>query len=352
MSETSNRPIPSPVASAAASISGGSLRLHANESPFRLPDDVAEQIGQACADLALNRYPDELAPAFYQALSNRLQVPTEMLLAGNGSDELILLLLMAYGRLGRVLLPSPSFSMYKQCADSLQLCPEELPLTADWQLDLPLILQAAGQDPGLIFVCRPNNPTGNLFARADVLRLLQETQLTVVVDEAYSEFSGDSLLPELAVHPRLIILRTLSKAYGLAGIRLGYLIAQPAMVQGVDRVRSPFNLNSLSLAVGRIALLHGDQLLASVPQICAERDWLFAELAALPAVSVFPSVTNFLLLRLPGRAVPIWSRLRQRGIMVRLLAGLDDCLRVSIGQRAENLRLLSALRQSLWEEGY
>ncbi len=352
MPEQSKCLIQSPVVSAAASISSGNLRLHANESPFRLPDRVAEQIGQACADLALNRYPDELAPAFYQALSDRLQVPTEMLLAGNGSDELILLLLMAYGRLGKVLLPSPSFSMYKQCAESLRLCPEEMPLTSDWQLDLPLILQAAGQEPGLIFVCRPNNPTGNLFARADLLRLLQQTQLTVVVDEAYSEFSGDSLLPELAAHPRLIILRTLSKAYGLAGIRLGYLVAQPAMVKAVDRVRSPFNLNSLSLAVGRIALLHGDQLLASVPQICAERNWLSAELAALPAVTVFPSVTNFLLLRLPVPAAPIWSRLRQRGIMVRLLAGLDDCLRISVGQRRENLRLLAVLRQALVEEGY
>lgn len=341
MSNTNNALSPNQVAAAV------SARLHANESPYMVPADVWREIEEQLTTLELNRYPDRAMRLFYQALAEETGFPKEMLLAGNGLEEIILLLLVALGRKGRVVLPTPTFFVYEQVATALGLSILKLPLIAEsWQLDIPLIVQEAGQKEGLIIICRPNNPTGNVFPREDVLRLLNETKLTVVVDEAYYGFSDDTMLDDLVHYDRLIILRTFSKTHGLAGIRLGYLLANPEIVKIINRVRPTFNLNALTATIGRVALKRQKQLFASVPTIIAERERLAAELEGIPGVTVYPSETNFILIKLPCAAAPLWQELRQAGIHIRKVSEeMPEFLRISVGLLQENEKLLSALRQ-------
>lgn len=324
-------------------------RLHANENPYGFPDHIWQEIQEQFTTLELNRYPDRAMKNFYQVLSEHLGVPQEMLLAGNGLEEIILLLLVALGQKGRVILPTPTFFVYTQMANNLGLSILELPLVKEsWQLDIPLILEQVGQEEGLIVVCRPNNPTGNVFPREDVLRLLEETKLTVVVDEAYFGFTEETMIEDVNRYQRLIVLRTFSKTYGLAGIRLGYLVANPELVKAVNRVRPTYNLNALTATLGCVALWHEQQLLARVPAIVAERERLAARLARLPGVTVYPSETNFLLVKLPCAAEPLWQELRQTGIYVRLEGEeMPHCLRISVGLPQENDRLLAALQKHL-----
>lgn len=341
MSNTSNSLTPDLAAAAVPA------RLHANESPYGVPADVWQEMQDQFTSLELNRYPDRAMHMFYQAIAEETGFPEEMILAGNGLEEIILLLLVALGRQGRVVLPTPTFFVYKQVATALGLSTLELPLIAkSWQLDIPLIVQEAGHEEGLIIICRPNNPTGNVFPRADVLRLLNETKLTVVVDEAYYGFSEETMLEDVARHDRLIILRTFSKTYGLAGIRLGYLVANPLIVEIINRVRPTFNLNALTAAIGCVALQRQQQLFAQLPAIIAEREWLAAELARIPGATVYPSETNFILVKFPYAAAPLWQGLRQAGIHVRQLGEeMPNFLRISVGLRHDNEGLLSVLRQ-------
>ncbi len=345
MTETKNQQLAYAVAGAVP------IRLHANENPYALPPAIWQEIEQELATLELNRYPDKAMRLFYQALAEHTGFPPEMLLAGNGLEEIILLLLVALGRARQVILPIPTFFVYNELATALGLSVVEVPLLAEsWQLDLPRILQVAGQEEGLIIICRPNNPTGNLFRRQDILRLLTETKLTVVVDEAYYGFCEDTMLPDLANHERLVVLRTFSKTYGLAGIRLGYLVAQAQVVEAVDRVRPVYNVNALTLTIGRIALRRERELLARLPAIIAERERLTTELATIPGVEVYPSAANFLLVKLPAAATPIWQELREAGIHVRQLGVKQpNLLRISVGQQQENEKFLSILRRALAE---
>lgn len=329
-----------------------SIRLHANENPFGTPAGVWQEIKERLTNIELNRYPGQAMKAFYASLSAHLGYPEEMLLAGNGLEEIILLLLVSLGRRGRVILPTPTFFVYKQVAVALGLSILELPLIEDsWQLDIPHILKEVGQEEGLIIICRPNNPTGNVFPREDVLRLLEETQLTVVVDEAYFGFTEETMIEDVAKYQRLIVLRTFSKTFGLAGIRLGYMVANPKLVEVVHQVRPAFNLNALTLTMGCVALKQERQLLAHVPAIVEERERLATLLGRLPGVKVYPSETNFLLVKLPCLAEGLWQELRQAGIHVRLVGNeMPQFLRISVGLRTENDRLLAALAEQLNED--
>lgn len=329
-----------------------SIRLHANENHFGTPAGVWQEIKERLTNIELNRYPGQAMKAFYASLSAHLGYPEEMLLAGNGLEEIILLLLVSLGRRGRVILPTPTFFVYKQVAAALGLSILELPLIEDsWQLDIPHLLKEVGQEEGLIIICRPNNPTGNVFPREDVLRLLEETQLTVVVDEAYFGFTEETMIEDVAKYQRLIVLRTFSKTFGLAGIRLGYMVANPELVEVVHQVRPAFNLNALTLTMGCVALKQERQLLAHVPAIVEERERLATLLGRLPGVKVYPSETNFLLVKLPCLAEGLWQELRQAGIHVRLVGNeMPQFLRISVGLPTENDRLLAALAEQLNED--
>jgi histidinol-phosphate aminotransferase len=334
---------------------GARVKLDAMENPYPWPGELLPAWLEALRGVEANRYPDAAARALKARLREAMGVPAgaEVVL-GNGSDELIQLLLVALAGPGRVVLaPEPTFVMYRQIAGALGLRFVGVPLLpGDFALDTGAIVRAiVAEDPVCVFLAYPNNPTGNLFAREDVVRVLEASRGVVVVDEAYAPFARASFLADLPSHPRLLVMRTFSKM-GLAGLRLGWLAGDPAWVRELEKVRLPYNVNTLTQLSALFALAHLDVLERQSARVRAERAVLEARLAALPGVAVWPSRANFLLLRVPaGRARPTWERLRAAGVLVKSLDGahplLADCLRVTVGTPEENAAFLDALAAAL-----
>ena len=333
----------------------GLIKLDAMENPYDWPPELVQPWLAAVAGAALNRYPDPGSRALLPVLRTALGIPdaAEVLL-GNGSDELIQMLILAVARPGAVVLaPEPTFVMYRLIAHWLGVRFVGVPLRADdFGLDRAAMLAAIAQyQPALVFLACPNNPTGNLFDRDDVLTILDAAPGAVVVDEAYAPFTAASFLEQVGSRPELLVMRTLSKA-GLAGLRLGVLAGPAAWIAQIDKVRLPYNINVLTQITAEVALRYPAVWKDQAAAICAERAILAARLAALPGVAVYPSEANFLLFRVPaGHAAGIHEALRQGGVLIKSLDGghpaLNDCLRVTVGKPAENASFLDVLTRSL-----
>jgi histidinol-phosphate aminotransferase len=339
--------------------SGRPVKLDANESPFLLgeavPGALAAELAAALAGVELHRYPDPEARELRALLARNLGVPAAQILTTNGSDEGIQLLLLAAP--GAVMSPVPSFAMYELGARALGRGFADVPLTADYRFELPAFLAALERvRPSLVFLAWPNNPTGGLIEEEALEAILQACDgrlchALVAVDEAYADYSGRSVLPWLGRHPHLVVLRTLSKI-GLAGIRLGMLIAGRAVIDELNKIRPPYNVNALSQAAARVVLGSGEATARHAAAIVAERERVLGALALLPAVTAFPSHANFFLIRTPG-AERVFQGLLARGLLVRNFTRapyLADCLRVTVGTPEENDAFLAALAAVL-EEG-
>jgi len=327
------------------------IKLDANESPYALPASIREAVLQALGRVDINRYPDPEAEHLRHTLGRWIGVDPAMMLLGNGSDEVIQIILTACGApAGTVLFPAPTFSMYGIAAQALDQRAVEIPLRPGWSLDVPQMLEASARErPRVTFIATPNNPTANCFRDEDVRALIEEVPGVVVIDEAYQPFSGQTFLPLLETHPRLIILRTLSKI-GLAGLRVGVLLANPDLITQLNKVRAPYNLNAYSQAAAEVVLQHWDLLAPLIREIGRERERLREHLERMPAVEVFPSQANFLLARFASGGAQIWEALEAQGILVRHYPGanaLADCLRITVGTPAENDGLTEALRAIL-----
>jgi histidinol-phosphate aminotransferase len=318
------------------------IKLDANESPFGF-----ESALKAAAPLKTNRYPDPEAKALKKLLARDFRVSPEHILQGNGSDELIYYLIATFG--GPVLYPVPTFSMYGIIAQAFGEEKVEIALDEAYDLDAEAMLSAVKRKkPKLIFLSSPNNPTGNCFSSERILPLLEAAKGIVVVDEAYQPFASDrGFLPLLKDYPNLVILRTLSKI-GLAGLRLGFMIASPEIVAEVNKVRLPFNVNALSQAVALAALQEKKKLKASIRQIVTERDRLLSAMEKIPGITPFPSEANFILFRV-SRPARVYAELLKQGILVRNLHdAVPGCLRVTVGTPAENkvfLRVLAKIQR-------
>lgn len=330
----------------------GLIKLDAMENPWPWPGDLEQAWLESLRGCALNRYPDGPARALNEALARFFRIPEGAgTLLGNGSDELIQLLQLALGGGQRVVLaPAPSFVMYELIARWTGMRFVGVPLREDFTLDVPALLEAVERtEPALVFLARPNNPTGNLYPADQVAEILDRAPGLVVVDEAYEPFSGESLAGWLPERDNLVILRTVSKL-GLAGLRLGLLAAHPDWVRELDKVRLPYNINTLTQASARFFLGHARRLQEQAAAIVAEREGLAARLAALPGVTVFPSCTNFILFRVPD-ADATDRALRAGGVLVKNLNGaggpLAGCLRVTVGRPEENTRFLEVLGAAL-----
>jgi histidinol-phosphate aminotransferase len=340
------------------------VKLDANESPFALGEALrgalAEEFARALALVALHRYPDPTARELRERLARDLGVAADQLLISNGSDEAIQMLQMAVAGPGAAIaIPVPTFVMYAIGARVMGIRVVEVPLDDAFRLDAGRFLEVMrAERPRLVFLARPNNPTGNLFDAAGVDAILRacagrDCQALVVVDEAYVDYSGHSFLPRLGEFPNLVILRTLSKI-GLAGIRLGILLAHAEVVREIHKIRMPYNVNALSQAAARVVLDHGDVVRQQAALIVRERERVRAALAAMTGVTVFPSDANFLLVRTrrPGTAVA--AALLARDIVVRDFSRtphLADCLRVTIGTPEENDAFLAALAAAVGPGG-
>jgi len=330
----------------------GMVKLDAMENPYALPGALRAEVAAATAAAALNRYPDPDAARLKARLKAAMGVPAGAeLLLGNGSDELIQMLALACARPGAVILGvEPSFVMFRLIAQWVGARYVGVPLRADFGLDLPAVEAALEREqPALVFLACPNNPTGNLFDAAAVAQVVARAPGLVVVDEAYHAFADRTFMPRLADHPNLLVMRTLSKL-GLAGLRLGLLAGAPQWLDQLDKVRLPYNVNVLTQCVAEAVLGHADVLEAQAAEIRAERGRLAAALAARPGVTAFDSAANFILFRVPG-AQRVFEGLRERRVLIKNLAGshplLEDCLRVTVGTPQENAAFLAALDGAL-----
>jgi len=326
------------------------VKLDANEATEDFPAQLKEEVLRRLAAADFNRYPERAAGELAAALGRFLDVPAGSIVLGNGSDELIQMLALAAGPGRKVIIPTPTFSMYRLGARLAGAVPVEVPLQVDFTLDTAQVIAAAGTEPALIILCSPNNPTGNCFPAAAVEEIIRNTNSLVAVDEAYGDFAGQDFLPLLGRYGNLVILRTFSKAFGLAGIRVGYGVAGEVARTELDRVKPPYNLNLFALLAAQVALENPDYRRERIARIRRERDGLAAALAGLPGVEVFPSATNFILFRLPGRGSRVADEFKADGIAVRSFTDeprLADCLRVTVGSREENGCFLDGLRRAL-----
>jgi histidinol-phosphate aminotransferase len=316
------------------------VKLDANESPYGFKEAL-----KVLKSIKTNRYPDPEARFLKKIVSRDFRIKTENILLGNGSDELIYYLITTFG--GPVLYPIPTFSMYGIIAQAIGENRIEVPLDEEFDLDINKILKTIRKEkPKLIFLSSPNNPTGNCFSLDRILRIIESSSLSiVVVDEAYQPFASvKGFIPLLEDYKNLVIMRTLSKI-GLAGLRVGFLIANEKIINEVNKVRLPFNINSLSQTVA-IEVLNDRKILKSyIKSIISERNRLFNELAKIKGVSPYPSEANFILFRVkePDR---IYERLLEKGVLVRNIKGVaDGCLRVTVGTPEENRIFVKVLKE-------
>jgi histidinol-phosphate aminotransferase len=336
------------------------VRLNTNENPYPLPEPLVERIAERVREAArnLNRYPDRDAVelrtelAEYLTKTGKYPVGVENVWAANGSNEVIQQLLQTFGGPGRTAIGfEPSYSMHGLIARGTGTGWISGPRNDDFTIDAAAAEKAIAEHrPEVVFITTPNNPTGNAVPPETVLALYEAAQAAkpsmVVVDEAYIEFShGDSLLPLLEGRPNLVISRTMSKAFGAAGLRLGYLAAHPAVVDAVQLVRLPYHLSAVTQATALAALEHTDTLLKYVEQLKAERDRLVAELRAI-GYDVVESDANFVQFGRfegDGGAHAAWQKILDRGVLVRD-NGVPGWLRVSAGTPEENDAFLDAVR--------
>jgi len=330
----------------------GMVKLDAMENPYPLPPELRGRIGRLVEQAALNRYPDPSAPALKERLRRAFGVPDGMeLLLGNGSDELIQTLALAARKPGAVVLGvEPSFVMFRMIAIAAGAPYVGVDLRDDYSLDIEKLLGAVDRHrPGLIFIAYPNNPTGNLFDAGLIERVIEAAPGLVVIDEAYHGFAGQSFLPRLARYPNLLVMRTLSKL-GLAGIRLGVLMGAERWIRQLDKLRLPYNVNTLTQLIAAVVLEYGSVLTDQAAAIKLERGRLLGELRRVPGVTAFPSDANFILFRI-SEAERIFDGLKRRGVLIKSLHGshrlLADCLRVTVGTPHENTAFLTALTQTL-----
>jgi histidinol-phosphate aminotransferase len=333
----------------------GLIKLDAMENPYPWPPALLDGLLEHLRAVPVNRYPDASAQGLKDRLRRVLGIPEGFgLLLGNGSDELIQLLVLCLGGPGRtVLAPEPTFVMYRLIASAMGGAFVSVPLAGDtFALDRDAMLAALeAHRPALTFIAYPNNPTGNLFPVEDVEAVIAAAPGLVVLDEAYEPFARRTFLDRLGEFPNLVVMRTVSKL-GLAGLRLGLLAGWPAWIDELDKLRLPYNINSLSQAAASFALDHYALFEEQAARIRAERGALHAALAGLNALTVWPSEANFLLCRVErGDARRVAAALRERGVLVRLLDGsapsLAGCLRISVGTAEENEALINALRECL-----
>lgn len=325
-------------------------KLDANELPYALPAELRAELGHALADVALERYPDPAARRLRAVLARQLGVAGEQLVFGNGSDELIAMLCAAFAaprgdRPAAILYPVPTFVYYQIATMARGLDAIEVPLSPVFELDEPAMIRAIDEHrPSVVFLALPNNPTGTLWRLGFATELARRYRdVVIVADEAYFAYSQATSLPVLAEHPNLVVMRTLSK-YGMAGLRVGFAVAAPAIAALVEKVRPPYNLSALDQRAAEFLLDRAhDWCAARTAEVIAERPKLAAALAAR-GFEVFPSEANLLLIRTPN-ATALWRRLADAGITVRLFdAGrLAGCLRITVGSPADNAALLAAL---------
>ena len=335
--------------------SAGLVKLDAMENPFRLPEHLQRALGERLGRVAINRYPVGCVADVIAALSSYVKLPTGCkLMLGNGSDELISLLALACDVPGATILaPLPGFVMYEMSAKLQGLKFVGVPTTATFELDEAAMLVAIeAHRPAITYIAYPNNPTANLFNEVTVERIVDAVGRQnglVVFDEAYQPFSSRSWMGKVAQYEHVLVMRTLSK-FGLAGVRLGYMVGAAALIDEIDKVRPPYNISALNAEATLFALEHAGEFAAQAEVLRAERERLQRALKAIDGITPFTSEANMILVRVPD-SKKAFEGMRARGVLVKNIAGLHpllvNCLRLTVGTPDENTLMIDALKASL-----
>jgi len=326
------------------------IKLNQNESPYDVPEDLKQELARKLLEIPLNRYPDEQPWTLIDALAKRHQVRPNQILVGNGSNDLTYTLGLAFISPGTpVVMPRPMFSLWQKVVALYDGEPVEIGPNADFSFDVPSILRAmADHAPPLTILTSPNNPTGTSFTFSDLEALVDAAPGVIVVDEAYGEFLDQpSAFSLLERYPNLLVMRTFSKALGLAGVRLGYLVGHPDLISELFKSRLPFLIDRLAEATALAVLAHPELEQDRVALLKKETAALLEGLTAIPGVEAVPPTANFILFRTPFTASEVVSGLKAQGILIRSMAGypeLQGYVRVNAGTPEENRRFLSALQ--------
>jgi len=325
--------------------SSGLVKMDAMENPYPLPEGLRDEWVRLLGTCDINRYPDADMPELRRRIAEREGLQANQVLIGNGSDEIIQMLLMAADQ-GPCAVPKPTFVMYEGIAKWLKRPIASMPLKADFSLDAKAFLNmCAREKASLAFLACPNNPTGNMWPRADVQHIADNFRGLLVIDEAYGPFATDTYRDMIGRN--VLLLRTFSKL-GLAGLRLGYALGDAELIAELNKVRLPYNINILTQLSATFFLGHYEVFEEQAKQICLERERMRTTLEALDKVKVFPSQANFLLLRVAD-ANAVFDGLKQAGILIKNLHAkgslLEGCLHVTIGTPEENERFANALKE-------
>jgi len=325
-------------------------KMDANEAPFELPEEVIKNIQEIVKSSQVNVYPDPTAEKLKEELARYCGVVPTNIFVGNGSDEIIHLIMLAFISKGDVVAyPHPSFAMYSVYSKIAGAVEIPVRLREDYNYDVDSFIKVIEKyQPKLVFLCNPNNPTGSVIEREDIIKIIQKSNGIVVVDEAYFEFYGNTIVDAINEFENLIVLRTLSKAFGLAGLRVGYAVANENILKYLNLVKSPYNINSLSQIIA-LKVLRTDVLKERINYILEERKRLIKELGKIPGVKVYPSKTNFILVKFKD-ADYVYKGLLERGILVRdfsKVEGLEGALRITVSSREANDYLINGLKELL-----
>jgi histidinol-phosphate aminotransferase len=325
-------------------------RMNSNESPYAPPDALVTEVADEIRNVALNRYPDRDAIRLYEAISSHVKWPREGLWVANGSNEVFMHLFLAFGGPGReALVFEPTYSLHSLIPRIAGGEVAAMQRGEDLKIDVAAARAAIEErQPEIVIVCSPNNPTGDIELRATIEAILDIAPGIVVVDEAYIEFasSDESVMPLLAERPNLVVTKTFSKAWRLAGVRIGYMLAASELIESLARVRLPYHLSAVTQLVGEAAIRHSKETLRLVRAIAGERDKIQTGLEGL-GLRTFPSRANFVLFRVED-APAVWQALVDRDILIRRyddVRGLEGCLRVTAGLPEETEVFLSAMKE-------
>jgi histidinol-phosphate aminotransferase len=336
------------------------IKLNQNESPYDVPQAIKDRIAERLLDRPWNRYPPFVAADFIDAVTEATRWPSGGVLVANGSNELIQsVLAVTVGPGVSVVIPEPTFTLYRLMTEVNGGTVASVPLDGELRFDVDAIVRAAVRTRAAVVVlCTPNNPTGTVLTREEILRVHDETDALVLLDQAYVEFGGYDAIPLLDGRPRLVLLRTFSKAMAMAGLRAGYMLADPALAAEVHKAKLPYNINFFSEVAAAEVLRCRPLLVPQQEAIRAERDRLLAELAGIPGLHVYPSAANFVLFRVTAPGVThtdVFRRLQaEHGILVRDVSKypmLERCLRVNAGTPEEDDAFLGALRTIMSGDG-
>ncbi len=332
------------------------VNMNLNEN-FAIPNEAVEKLLlDACRSIDVRAYPPPRGSLAIKAISEFLGFSESEISVANGADEIMDLLMKVFVRRGsKVMVVEPTFPMYTFFAELYGGKKVTVMLKKDFSLDVDAILKKADKETRLLFVCSPNNPTGNQFRESDIKRLLEEFKGIVVVDEAYADFAAGSVINWIRDYDNLAVLRSFSKAFGLAGLRLGYLVSSKDVVKYVQRVVGPFNVNSVTQQAIVLALQNWSYFKEKIDLVVNEREWLMKNLAQIDDVSSYPSDANFILFKVTKtnlKSAVVTERMKNRNVLVKdrgHLPLLENCIRVTVGTRNMNESFVSALKASLEE---